>query len=225
MAIVLGDYRSKQGLWEELISLGKIQEYKKKTFIHMQGQSTATIYCLLSGKFKIIKVFPDGKERIVYIGFPPFTYGEYSYLSKWCNSPWNYPGSLIAEKNSVISAIPMEKAFFHFGERLDFIQMLIRIMFRKEASLSAYSAIGRSISFEQKLANILINIDQFVFSLNEEQKTNTIISQNDLAKLMCTSRPGITRQIKKFTLMGLVETSRYGVKVIDKVGLGKILLN
>lgn len=223
MDVVLGNYRSEPGLWDELISLGTIHKYHQRTLLNIQGESSGVIFCLLSGKLKVIRLFPDGKERLVYIGYPPFIYGEYSYLSKWCNSPWRYPGCLIAEKNTVISAVPQEKAFAHFGERLDFIRMLIRIMFVKDSSLFTHSvSIGRSISFEQKLANILVNLNQFILCLNDERPVDNRISQLDLSGIMSTSRPSITRQLKKFASMGLVETSRYGVKVIDKAGLEKI---
>jgi len=225
MDISLGTYTAPSGLWDELISLTTSRHYNKNEIIQMQGEPPVTIYFLLSGKWKISNLFPNGEERLVYICYAPFMYGETSYLKKCGFGRGKYNSSLIAMTDCQVASAPADYIWDHFKDNPDFKDFLIQMLSLKSDGAYCQSlSIGTGLTFEQKTANVLLNINEFILSLNNNVRDTITITQNDLAKLMFAARPSVTRQLQKFVSMGLITTSRGNIIIKDREGLSKLAL-
>ena len=213
-------YKIPDYLWKEIISLSERKMFHKNEIIQMQGEPVTTIFFFLSGKARISNLFPNGEERMIYICYAPFVYGEISYLLH----SGHYTTSLIAMSECEIAMVSGETLWSHFEQNQDFNVFLLYLTATKADSYHCQAiATGVGLTFEQKTANILLNVNKFILSLDGKYR-NADISQCDLARLMFTARSSISRQVQKFVSLGLVETSRGHIKIRDREGLARLAM-
>ena len=199
---------------ETLCRTAQHVHFEKGTHIHDGNECTGVIL-VKSGSLRLYILSEEGKEVTLYRIFP----GEMCMLSASCvlntvtfdvfvdseeNSECIVIGGCIVEDLSV--RLPEVKIFVletALGRFSDVMWVMQQILF---------------MSMDKRLAIFLldesVNRKSDVISLTHEQ----------IAKYMGSAREVVSRMLKYFVAEGLVETSRGGIRILDKKRLRSLTL-
>ena len=201
--------------WEKLSDLEKdalinnVSEirYEKGTWLSGSDDSCAGVFLIRSGTLRVYMLSEDGKDLTLFRLNP----GERCILSASCvlklirfevlieaetdcrifviNGPF-FSG--LAEKNVWVENFSYKVAALRFSDVMEAIQ---RIFF---------------LSVDKRLAN-------FLLEEMETKGTDAIsLTHEQIARYIGSAREVVSRTLKSFYVMGAVELSRGGIKIIDK---------
>ncbi|XWX60176.1 Crp/Fnr family transcriptional regulator [Desulfitobacterium sp. AusDCA] len=74
----------------------------------------------------------------------------------------------------------------------------------------------------QKLARLLLNFNDYVELPSENREIRLVVTHNELASFLGTTRPKITEYLNEFYKQGLIEKGRGFIQIVDSEGLKKM---
>ncbi|MBX6381101.1 MAG: response regulator [Thermoflavifilum aggregans] len=171
--------------------------FPKQKIIYQEGERAKYLYLIQSGRVKITRLHPDGKEYISDI----FTQGDYfGYVALIEDQP--YRETAIALENTELLLIPKEhflqQIFQDHQVTLTFIRLLSRTIDQKEERLLqlAYS------SLRKRVAAALVEIcTRNAASGNE----HIPITREELAQYIGTAKESTIRILSDFRDEGLIQ--------------------
>lgn len=192
------------------------RHYKKGDYIFRTGDKADRLYIVCSGKMKIYKYLPDGKDQILYI------YGEGDFVGAFNlmkEDAYKYNAvaledtvvstltkrefDIIAMKNPSITLKLLEKAY----ERIRWAEDLISML----ASSTA----------DSKVARLLLNlIENFGTETDDEITLNLSINREEMGSYAGISRETMTRILGKLKNAGYLDfigNKTIVIKDIDKL--------
>jgi len=180
--------------------------------IHDGGECTGVIL-IKSGSLRIYMLSEDGKEVTLYRLFP----GDICVLSASCvlNSI-TFDVFIDAEEESDC-VIVGGCAFAELCERSSEVKI-----FALEAALSRFSDVMwvmqqiLFMSFDRRLAIFLLD------EISKHGGDTVRLTHEQIAKYIGSAREVVSRMVKYFSAEGIVESSRGGIKVLDKKRLREI---
>ncbi|WP_353894123.1 Crp/Fnr family transcriptional regulator [Proteinivorax hydrogeniformans] len=175
--------------------------FKKGEVIFMQGDTTQNLYIVNSGKIKIFKDTPSGKEQILYILSDGDTIGELSLLKK---ETINY------------SAVAMEKTRVcvltghHFQEVItQNPDIIVKVMETVGDRLQKVESLVQSLGtkdVEARLAQTLASLaEEFGTVNNSGIKLTLPMSREELSNYVGVARETISRKLGVLQDAGLIE--------------------
>ena len=197
---------------DDIVRSTQAVSFKHGTNIHDGGECTGIIL-IKSGSLRIYMLSEDGKEITLYRLFA----GELCILSASCVlNTLSFDVFIDAEEDSECVIIG-GCAFAELCERSSEAKI-----FALEAALSRFSDVMwvmqqiLFMSFDKRLA---------IFLLDEiaKQGVDTVkLTHEQIAKYIGSAREVVSRMVKYFATEGIVETSRGGIKILDKKRLREI---
>ena len=186
--------------------------FERGTNIHDGGECTGIIL-VKSGSLRVYMLSEDGKEVTLYRLFA----GDISILSASCvlNSI-TFDVFVDAEENSEC-VIVGGCAFAELCENNHEAQV-----FALESALACFSDV---MWVMQQILFMSLDKRLAIFLLDEmaQQGGDTIkLTHEQIAKYMGSAREVVSRMVKYFATEGIVESSRGGIRVLDKSRLRKI---
>lgn len=202
---------------EQLAEIEQItskKQFEKGETLFFEGDEGEGFYMLVSGKVKIFKISPGGKEYILHI----------------C-----HPGEMIAEA-PVFHGYPfpangetLEKSSLLFFPRDRFVQLV-----HKTPSI-AINMLGLLSMRLRRFANQIENLSlkevpsrlagYLLYSLDEQGEGDTIelgISKGQLASLLGTIPETLSRILSKMSKDGLIEVQGKMITILDKERLAEM---
>ncbi len=181
-------------------------DFQRGTNIHNGNECTGVIL-IKSGSLRIYMLSEDGKEITLYRLFP----GDICILSASCVLH-NITFDVFIDSEEESECIVVGGcAFAEVSERVPEVNI-----FALEAALGRFSDVMwvmqqiLFMSFDKRLA---------IFLLDEVAKSggDTVkLTHEQIAKYMGSAREVVSRMLKYFSSEGIVESSRGGVKILDK---------
>lgn len=181
-------------------------DFQRGTNIHNGNECTGVIL-IKSGSLRIYMLSEDGKEITLYRLFP----GDICILSASCVLH-NITFDVFIDSEEESECIVVGGcAFAEVSERVPEVKI-----FALEAALGRFSDVMwvmqqiLFMSFDKRLA---------IFLLDEVAKSGGDIvklTHEQIAKYMGSAREVVSRMLKYFSSEGIVESSRGGVKILDK---------
>ncbi len=203
------------GLSEE--DLGKIEAisvlkgFKKGETVFVEGEEGNGFYVVVTGRVKIFKVSPDGKEAILHICRTGDHFGQVAvYAGK------TFPAGAEALVDSDLLFFPRQ-AFVHLiGSEpsvalnmLSVLSMRLRELTAQVESLALKEVPGRLASY--------------LLYLSEKQEGAERIalgsSKSQLASMLGTTPETLSRILSDFSLRGFIRNSRGEVLLLNRLGL------
>ncbi|GIV34137.1 MAG: Crp/Fnr family transcriptional regulator [Chitinophagales bacterium] len=190
--------------------------YKKGQFIFHEGANPVGLYCINSGRVKIFRHAPDGKEQITRLARAGDFVGYCSLLS---NHP--YPVSAAALEEAMICLVPKTKIIELIRNNFSFSDGLLKLLsrtveysFEKMTDLAYKPVRGR-------LAEALLFLHNFY---RDEQNPSGLIAltREDLAAFTGTVKETAIRMLNEFKQENLIEIHRNGISVKNMSGLIRI---
>ena len=199
---------------EELARIAVNSSYKKNQIIFSEGDEGAGFYAIISGRVKIYKLSPEGKEQILHIMGPGEIFGEVPVFTGQ-----GYPA--FAEANS--------QSLLLFFPRSEFIELL-----KKDPSLSLnmlavlswrlrkFAALVEDLSLKEvpgRLAAYLLYLSKRASS---ETEFGLDISKGQLASILGTIPETLSRILGKMGRRGLISSRGSRIRILDRTALEEI---
>jgi len=204
-----------QGLPErqiaELARIAVERSYKQDDSIFSEGDEAKGFYVLLSGRVKIFKLSPEGKEQILHIIEPGEPFAE---VALFAGS--SYPAH--AESLRETSVIFFPRAAF---EKLikrdpDLAMNMLAILSHR---LKYFSRLVEDLSLKevpQRLATYLLYLSD---TRNNASHIDLSISKGQLASLLGTIPETLSRILNKMAVQGFIEVKGRRIKFLKKDAL------
>ena len=207
------EYLLGEEIWEKLIGLGTLREYKMGDVIFLQDQPSLGLICLKQGRIKTCTIFPNGNEKLLTILDAPCILGEIPIIDGGVNT-----FTLISLGATKIVVIPIEKTQKFISENPDLDVVILRIMAKKMRWMHL-QADEMLFSIPRRLAYLLFNYNDFGILPNKDMDETLIITHDDLASLLGTTRQLITKYLNEFSKLGLIEKGRRYITIKNYEGL------
>lgn len=199
----------------ELANLAIVQTYAKGEFIFHQGDTGIGFFVIRSGRVKVFKLSPDGKEQILHIFGERDHFAEVPALDGEC-----FPASAAAIEPSEVLFFPRQPFLQLLAEQPSLTINLLKSFARH---LRHFSSLVDNLALREvpaRLANYLLSLS--------EQTTNPEIVELDLSKGQLAAKLGtipetLSRVFAKLTNEGLIEIDGYTVKLLDPQRLHQLV--
>lgn len=188
--------------------------YKKGTNIHSGSECSGVIF-VQSGSLRLYMLSDEGKEITLY----RLHKGDMCMLSASCVlQSITFDVMLDCEENSECYVIS-GPAFAAVSERNPAVKI-----FALETAVSRFSDVMWVI---QQILFMSLDKRLAIFLLDETARTGTdsiTLTHEQIAKYIGSAREVVSRMLKYFANEGIVESSRKGIKILDKKRLQKLAL-
>jgi CRP/FNR family transcriptional regulator len=199
---------------DALASIALNRSYKKGQIIFSEGDEGAGFYVVISGRVKIFKLSPDGKEQILHMMEPGEIFGEVPVFTGQ-----GYPAFAEAHINCSLLFFP----------RIAFIELI-----RKDPSLSLnmlavlswrlrkFAALIEDLSLKEvpgRLAAYLLYLSRKSGSGDE---FDLDISKGQLASLLGTIPETLSRILSKMSRQRLISSEGSRIRIVDRATIEEI---
>lgn len=195
--------------------------YPKGALVFVEGQTSRGIFVLCAGRVKLSTSSKEGKTLIIQIAEP----GEVLGLSATVSSR---PYEVTAE-----SLDPCQVTFVKRDDFLQFLSQFGDVCLRVAQTLSnnyyaAYEhirSLGLSQSVSEKLASLLLQWSAGSGkSFPQEIRVKMLLTHEEIAQMIGTSRETVTRLLGEFKSKRLIEVKGSTLTILDEAAL-KALVN
>ncbi|GAB4266164.1 MAG: Crp/Fnr family transcriptional regulator [Deferrisomatales bacterium] len=195
---------------EQICRISRLVEAKRRQVLFREGEPVAGIFVLVSGRVKIYKLSPDGKEHILHVVRPGQTFAEAAVFM-----PSGYPAYAEALQRSTILLLPKE----------EFLELLRR---EPSISLGIIAALSRYLKQfadrieDLSLKDVSARLARWFLQTAEEKGRDfwdMEITKGELASQMGTVSETLSRTLRKFRDSGWVQVRGRFVKILDRRAL------
>jgi len=199
---------------EALAGIAVDQVFKRGRTIFSEDEEAAGFYVVITGRVKIFKLSPDGKEQILHIVGPGESFGEVA---------------VFAGRHFPAHSETIEESRIFFFPRPDFIDLI------KKNPLLAMNMLA---ILSERLRRLTVLIDSL--SLKEvpgrlaahllylsEQKSagndlSLDITRGQLAGMLGTIPETLSRILAKMVKQGLIQTDGRRITIVDRQGVKEL---
>lgn len=195
----------------DVYSFCKFRTCKEKEIIFFETEPYIGFFAVLSGKVKIYKISPEGREHIIHFINPPNTFAEAPLFEKyWNESPGKiyYPANAMAlEDETEVVLVPADKL-------VELTKGNITICYKLIASLSKRLRNLNKHIETLVLSDVYKRVCNYFFTQAEKKITSPSqtsieieleINKNDLASYLGTISETFSRCLKKIQDEGLIK--------------------
>jgi len=194
-----------------------VQNFRKKQMLYAEGQRPAFVYYIVSGKIKVYRIHPDGKEFITLLAGPGDLIGYGALLQDG-----NYQDNAQALEDSTLMLISRQEFFRSMtaDSRVAqyFIDLLARDVKAKESNLInlAYN------SLRKRVANGLLQLTD-KFPEGKGGDVSIGISRDNLSHIIGSATESLTRTLSDFRNEKLIDVREGKIYILSKDKLRKLI--
>lgn len=207
-----------QGLPEkqlaEISSIISEEEFGQGSIIFSEGDETRGFYVLLSGRVKIFKLSPDGKEQILHIIEPGEPFAE---IALFAGS--HYPAhaeTLIKSRTILFPRAGFQKLI---GNDPDLAMNMLGILTQR---LRYFARLVEDLSLKevpQRLASYIMYLSR---NQNHSSSVELNISKGQLASLLGTIPETLSRILSKMAGQGFIDVDGRRIHILKKDALAAL---
>ncbi|MEE9442599.1 MAG: Crp/Fnr family transcriptional regulator [candidate division Zixibacteria bacterium] len=188
----------------------------KGTFLFFQGDPGKKFYLVLSGKIKVHKNSPDGKEQILLMASPGDTFGEAALFARK-----NYPANAEAIEDSTLMSFSRDKFLKLINEHP---ALAINMIARLSSLLHHLSRLVQQLSLEDISTRLAGYLLEFMpdYKPGEKPKITLAEKKMTLASILGTIPETLSRAFAKLTKIKVIEVSGQEITVNDPAQLEEI---
>lgn len=199
---------------EEVVRIVSDKEYKKGEPVFYDGDEGIGFYIVISGRVKVFKVSPDGKEQIMHIFGPGQPFAEVPVFEGS-----RYPANAEA----------MERSRLYFLPKKGFVQLIhenpslaMNMLASLSQRLKQFSHLIESLSLKEvpgRLASYLLYLSDRNGSIDE---FDLDIAKSQLASFLGTIPETLSRIFTKMANKELVRINGPQIAILDRIGLEEL---
>jgi CRP/FNR family transcriptional regulator len=197
---------------QALARIAMVRNYKKAGMIMLEGEHATGFYVVASGKVKVFKLSPEGKEQILNIAAPGETFAEAAVFSGT-----DYPASASALSPATVLYFP--KIGF---ERLikKHPHLALNMLARMSILLRTLNRLVEELSLKEVSARVAkYLLDRAVQSGEagtQRVEVHLEISKHQLAARLGTISETLSRTLTKLKTAGIIQVHRNSIVILDK---------
>lgn len=200
--------------YEDLVRIVVDRSYKRGQVIFSEGDEGTGFYVVISGKVKILKLSPDGKEQILSIFGPKEPFGE---------------ASVFAGQSFPAYAEALEESWVFFFPRVAFVELIkkdpslaLNMLAVLSRRLRKFTLIVEDLSLKEvpgRLAAYLLYLSEQRDGANDLELD---IAKGQLASLLGTIPETLSRILTKMIRQGLIQSDGPRIRILDRQGLEEL---
>jgi CRP/FNR family transcriptional regulator len=210
------------GLKEEdlkrIRAIASLKKVGKKAVLFGEGEEAKGFYVILSGKVKLYKISPEGKEQILHVVSAPDAFAEAALFLEG-----NYPAFAEALADSQLLFFP----------KRDFIQLIERnpqLSINMIVSLTHFLRKFASLIEELSLREVSSRIAKYLIDLSlksSKEGKNPKEVELDLTKTQLASKLGtisetLSRTLAKMKAKGMIDVKKNKILILNRRALEEL---
>lgn len=198
------------GLTEEdrtrLSAVGRLRPHAKGDLLFSEGEEAEGFFIVVTGKVKVYKLSPEGKERILHIVHPGWTFAEAAIFADGC-----YPAYAEPLESS-------ELLFFPKREFLDLLHNHSRIAINMIAGLSRFLRQFANQIEELTFKDVPARLARYLLDLAGERRDEVElpISKTQLASRLGTVSETLSRTLRKLSDDSCISVQGKHISLLDR---------
>jgi CRP/FNR family transcriptional regulator, dissimilatory nitrate respiration regulator len=191
---------------------------EKKAILFSEGEEARGFYVILSGKMKLFKISPDGKEQILHIVSAPDAFAE---------------AALFLEGKYPAFAEALSESHLFFFPRREFVQLVERnpqLSINMIVSLSLYLKRFASLIEELSLKEVSSRIAKYLIDLSMRRakdgksvkEVELDLSKTQLALKLGTISETLSRTLAKMKARGIIDVQRNKILILNREALEEL---
>lgn len=200
----------------ELANLAIAQTYRKGEMIFHQGDAGIGFFVLRSGRVKVFKLSPDGKEQILHIFSEREHFAEVPVLDGQ-----SFPASAAALEASELLFFPRQPFLKLLEEQPSLTINLLKSFARH---LRRFSGLVDNLALREvpaRLASYLLSLSE---QTNQTETVELDLPKGQLAAKLGTIPETLSRVFAKLMSDGLIEVNGYTVRLLDRDRLHQLVV-
>jgi len=197
-----------------LIQIAQLQQFQKGELLFKQGDEATGFFVVKTGRVKIFKVSPNGKEQILNIFDVGENFAEVPALDGKC-----FPAS----------AAPLESTEVIFFPRTAFLDLLyqypdvaVNMLISLSKHLRHLTELIEQLSFQdvpQRLASYLLNLST---RANGDKSVTLDLTKSQLAAILGTIPATLSRTFYRLSSEGLIAVDGSQIELLDRARLQRL---
>jgi len=188
--------------------------YSRGQNFFAEGDDGIGFYIILSGKVKVFKLSPEGKEQIFHILEAPEPFAEAAVFAGE-----HYPASAQALSETLVLFFPRQKFVELINQEPSLALSMLALLSRR---LRKLTMLVESLSLKEvpgRLAAYLLYLHEH----NHDSATIELdISKNQMAGLLGTIPETLSRILKRMNDENLIKVTTRSIVILDKKGLADL---
>ncbi|MBW2040181.1 MAG: Crp/Fnr family transcriptional regulator [Deltaproteobacteria bacterium] len=201
---------------EDLARIVVDRSYKRGQIIFSEGDVGAGFYVVISGRVKIFKLSPDGKEQILHIFGPGEPFGEVSVFAGQ-----RFPAHAEALEQSRVFFFPRD-AFVELIKKDSSLALnMLAVLSRR---LRRFTLLIEDLSLKEvpgRLAAYLLYLSE---QRDRSKDLELDIPKGQLASLLGTIPETLSRILAKMIRQGLIQSDGPRIRILDRQGLEELAM-
>ena len=197
---------------QELASYRSEGDYARNQVIYFAGDSADSLFQVTSGRVKVIRVSPVGKEKIIDI------YQDGDYFGELCICGGGVRGDQAIALDAVtVSSIKIQELLTLLPKKPGLMQHLLQLLCMR---LSEYQDQIATLAFDnvpERLAREFLRLSKAPGAHQENGATRlgVNLTHEEMASLVGTSREIVTTLMNQFRGKGLIDYDRRSIRVFQ----------
>jgi CRP/FNR family transcriptional regulator len=208
----------KEGDLKRIRAIASLKQIKKKEILFSDGEEARGFYVILSGRVKLFKVSPDGKEQILHIVSAPDAFAEAVLFLEG-----TYPA--FAE-----AITDCQLLFFPRRDFIQFIEKNPRLSINMIVTLSHYIKRFASLIEELSLKEVSSRIAKYIIDLSmKSSKEGKIpkeveldLSKTQLALKLGTISETLSRTLAKMRAKRIIDVKKNKIIILNREALEEL---
>jgi CRP-like cAMP-binding protein len=188
--------------------------YQRGGTIFSEGEEGIGFYVLISGKVKIFKLSPDGKEQILHVFGPGEPFGEASVFAGQ-----RFPANAETLEKSRILFFPRDAFIALIKEDPSLALNMLAILSRR---LRKFTLLVEDLSLKEvpgRLAAYLLYVSE---QRDGADDLTLDVAKGQLASLLGTIPETLSRIFTKMVRHGLIQSKGPRIKILDRRGMEEL---
>lgn len=212
-AIPLFESVSKEDL-DALACIVKERAFPRGTTLFSEGDRAAGFFVVLSGRVKVFKLSPEGKEQILHFFGPPQPVGEAAVFAGE-----RFPAHAVAEEDSELLFFPREEFFELIRQRPALALGMLAVLSRR---LRQFAGLIEDLSLKEVPARLA----RHLLYLGQTQKGETVrldMAKGQLAGLLGATPETLSRILGRLARAGAIEMAdSRRIRLVDQAYLERL---
>lgn len=193
-----------------LADMALIHERPAGAIIQIEGDEAEAMYLVLKGQVKILRASPSGREQVIHLAAP----GQYINMVPLLDRGPN-PATVQALTDATLLAFPAEPVHALMAREPAFTLALLTDLAARQRRLVGLVDELALHTVQSRLANLLLERAEAA----ERGLPVAPMTQSDIAAQLGTVREMVSRTLRTFEGLGLIETRQGQIVVKDRAGL------
>ena len=199
-------------------AIASLKRIEKKEVLFSDGEEARGFYVILSGRVKLFKISPEGKEQILHIVSAPDAFAEAALFLEG-----TYPAFAEAMTDCQLLFFP-KRDFIHLIEKNP--QLSINMIVTLSHFLKRFASLIEELSLKEVSSRIAKYIVDLSMKSSKEGKSpkevELDLSKTQLALKLGTISETLSRTLAKMRAKKIIEVKRNKIIILDRESLEEL---